>query len=160
MIDGLARTLVEVGAVGAGLNGGVFFAFSTFVMRALGDLPAPYGISAMQAMNRRAPSPLFMSLLFGTAAVSVAVGVAAIARWDEPWAPLALAGAVLYLVGPITTVTYHVPRNLALDRLDPDTPAARETWATWRRRWVAGNHLRTLAGAASAISWVLALGVI
>jgi len=159
MIDGLARTLTEVGAVGAGLNGGVFFAFSTFVMRALGDVPAPYGISAMQAMNRRAPSPLFMSLLFGTAAVSVGVGAAAVARWDEAWAPLALAGAGLYLVCPITTMTYHVPRNLALDRLDPNTPEARETWAPWRRGWIAGNHLRTLASSASAITWVLALGV-
>ena len=159
MIDGLAHTLTAAGAVGAGLNGGVFFAFSTFVMRALGDLPAPSGISAMQAIDRRAPSPLFMSLLFGTAAISVAVGAAAVARWDEPWAPLALAGSGLYLVCPITTVTYHVPRNLALDRLDPDTPAARETWPGWRRAWIAGNHLRTLACAASAVTWVLALRV-
>ena len=157
MIDGLAHTLTAAGAVGAGLNGGVFFAFSTFVMRGLGDVPAPLGISAMQAINRRAPSLLFMTLLFGTAAVSVALGAAALARWDEPWAPLVLAGTVAYLVCPITTVAYHVPRNLALDRLDPHTPAVSETWARWRRRWIAGNHLRTLACSASAIIWVLAL---
>jgi uncharacterized membrane protein len=33
-------------AVGAGLVGGVFFAFSTFVMKALSQLPAEQGIAA------------------------------------------------------------------------------------------------------------------
>jgi len=40
-----------VAALGAGLNGGVFFAFSTFVMPALSRLPASQGIAAMQSIN-------------------------------------------------------------------------------------------------------------
>jgi uncharacterized membrane protein len=39
MISGYPRTLTLIAAVGAGLSGGVFFAFSTFVMKALGRLP-------------------------------------------------------------------------------------------------------------------------
>jgi len=58
-----------IAAVGAGLSAGVFFAFSTFVMKALGRLPDTEGISAMQAINKAAPTPAFMAALFGTAAV-------------------------------------------------------------------------------------------
>ena len=95
MIDHLGPAFAVAGAVGAGLNGGVFFAFSTFVMRALARLPVSGGMSAMQAINREAPSPLFMLLLFGTGILSVAAGAIAIAGWDEPWAPYLLAGSAL-----------------------------------------------------------------
>jgi uncharacterized membrane protein len=156
MIDDLAPTLAVAGAVGAGLNGGVFFAFSTFVMSALTRLPAPGGVSAMQAINREAPSPLFMSLLFGSGIVSIASGAIALAGWDEPWAAYMLVGSALYLVCPITTIGYHVPRNNALDRMDPNSPAARETWPNWRATWVAGNHVRTLACVASAVMFAVA----
>lgn len=37
--------------IGAGLIGGVFFAFSSFVMKALAELPAAHGIDAMQRIN-------------------------------------------------------------------------------------------------------------
>jgi uncharacterized membrane protein len=40
-------------ALGAGLNGGVFFAFSGFVMPALQRLPAAQGIAAMQSITSR-----------------------------------------------------------------------------------------------------------
>jgi hypothetical protein len=45
----LALTLVSV--LGCGLIGGVFFAFSTFVMKALASLPPAQGIAAMQSIN-------------------------------------------------------------------------------------------------------------
>ena len=38
-------------AIGSGLIAGVFFAFSTFVMRALGRRPPTEGMAAMQAIN-------------------------------------------------------------------------------------------------------------
>jgi uncharacterized membrane protein len=37
--------------LGSGLIAGVFFAFSTFVMKALARLPAAHGIAAMQSIN-------------------------------------------------------------------------------------------------------------
>jgi uncharacterized membrane protein len=156
VIDDLGPSLAVAGAVGAGLNGGVFFAFSTFVMRALVRLPASGGVSAMQSINREAPSPLFMLLLFGTGVLSIAGGAIALAGWDEPWAPYLLIGSVLYLLCPITTIAYHVPRNIALDELDADSPAAREAWARWHATWTAGNHVRTLACAVSAVAFALA----
>ena len=45
----LVLTLVT--ALGAGLVAGAFFAFSTFVMAALGRVTAPEGTRAMQEIN-------------------------------------------------------------------------------------------------------------
>ena len=75
MIDGTPHALTLVAAVGSGLVAGVFFAFSSFVMPALRRLPDEQGISAMQSINKAAPTPVFMSALFGSAAVSLAVGI-------------------------------------------------------------------------------------
>lgn len=47
MLDVLAL----VAAVGSALIGGAFFAFSSFVMGALGKLPPAQGVAAMQSIN-------------------------------------------------------------------------------------------------------------
>jgi len=93
MIAGYPRTLTVVAAVGAGLSGGVFFAFSTFVMKALGRLPDAEAVTAMNAINKAAPTPLFMLALFGTGAVSVALSVVAFRHLDQNWAPYVLIGS-------------------------------------------------------------------
>lgn len=43
--------LVLFAAIASALSAGIFFAFSTFVMRALAQQPAAQGIAAMQAIN-------------------------------------------------------------------------------------------------------------
>ena len=53
-------------ALGAGLVAGIFFAFSTFVMGALGRLPQAAGISAMQSINVVVINPVFLSVFMGT----------------------------------------------------------------------------------------------
>lgn len=98
-----------------------------------------------------------MTLLFGTSAITVAAGAVGLAQLDEPWAPYVIAGSVLYLVCPLTTMTYHVPRNTALDRIDPNAPSASEAWARWHPAWTAGNHVRTLACLAGTVAFLLAL---
>ena len=52
--------LVIATALGCGLIGGAFFAFSTFVMKALARLPTPQGIAAMQSINVVVITPLFL----------------------------------------------------------------------------------------------------
>lgn len=46
---------------------GVFFAFSTFVMKALGARPLAQGIAAMQSINVAVINRWFMAAFFGTA---------------------------------------------------------------------------------------------
>jgi len=51
-MDGLLFILTFLAALGSGAIGGLFFAFSAFVMTALGRLPPAGGISAMQSIRR------------------------------------------------------------------------------------------------------------
>ena len=55
----LISSLAVVTASGAILVAGVFFAFSTFVMGALGRLPPEQGIAAMQSINVVVLNPWF-----------------------------------------------------------------------------------------------------
>ena len=59
-MEGFLFVLTLFAALGCGVVAGVFFAFSTFVMRALARLPARQGIAAMQAINVAAVTPAFM----------------------------------------------------------------------------------------------------
>ena len=156
MIEGPIHVLTVAAAVGSGVVAGVFFAFSTFVMRGLGRLPAPQGIAAMQGINAAAPTPLFMLALFGTVPVCVALIVWAVISFDEPGAAHLLVAGGLYLVAPLLTIGYHVPRNNALAALDPRSGDAARFWARYLRNWTAWNHARTLGPLAAAAVFVLA----
>ena len=86
-------------AVGCATSGGVFFAFSSFVMAGLKRLPAPQGMAAMQAINVTALTSLFMAALFGTAAAALAVVVWSAVAADGSARLLAMAGGAVYLIG-------------------------------------------------------------
>ncbi len=154
-MTGTVTRLAAIAAVAAATNGGVFFAFSTFVMRALRDLEPRQGLIAMQSMNRAAPNPLFMTLLFGTAFLTGGLAVVGLRNLDDPGAPGLVAGGVLYLVAVGTTVAFHVPRNEALDRLDPSDSGSARAWLDYASAWTMGNHVRTVASvaAAGALVW-------
>jgi uncharacterized membrane protein len=159
-MDGILFALTLAGALGCGLNGGVFFAFSTFVMQGLGRLPAAQGLAAMQAINVTAVTFAFMLALFGTAVVVGVLGVWAVTTWSEPYAPWMLAGAVLYLAGTIgMTIAFHVPRNDALAKVAPDAADAAARWGRYLSEWTAGNHVRTVAGLLAAAALTVALQV-
>ncbi len=150
MLDALPRQLTLISAVGAGLSGGVFLAFSTFVMSSLGRLPDRQGLTAMQQINRGAPNPIFMTVLFGTAGACLVVGVSAVRRLHEPGAPWQLAGSAAYLVAIALTVAYHVPHNEALASVDPASAGAGTLWRDYLRDWTTWNHVRTAACAVAA----------
>ena len=138
-------------AVGAGAMGGVFLAFSSFVMPALRDLPPAQGLAAMQSVNRAAVTPVFMTALFGTALGCVVLCVGAARSWHEPSSGRLLAGGLTYLVGVIvTTIAFHVPRNDRLAEIAPGDPGAAGDWSEYLSQWTAGNHVRALAGLAAA----------
>ena len=61
-------------------------------------------------------------------------------------------GAAVYLVTVVLTAVYHVPRNNALDKLDPNDPEAGEspTGSATSAEWTGANHLRTIAPLAAA----------
>src|SRR5262245_50680485 len=114
MMERTLFCLTFVTALGCGLNGGVFFAFSSFVMKGLVRLPASQGIAAMNSMIVTAETPLFMSVLLGTGLACVVLAVCTLFSM-KAGAGYLLAGAVLYILGAIlVTMIFNVPRNNAL----------------------------------------------
>lgn len=147
MIDALALLL----CLGAGTAGGVFFAFSTFVMKALAELPGAAGAAAMQRINVVVLNPLFLGLFLGTAILSLASVAVAARAWSSPRSLLLVASGLLYLVGTFgVTAAFNVPRNDHLARLAPGSPEAAGYWPAYVREWTRWNHVRTVAAAASA----------
>jgi uncharacterized membrane protein len=159
-MDGLVTALTIATAVGCALNGGVFFAFSSFVMPALARLRPAEGAAAMQSVNVMAVTPPFMTALFGTGALCVAVIVAGLAALDESYGGWLVAGGALYLAGTIAlTMLYHVPRNNGLAAVDPATPEAARVWERYLSEWTTGNHARAAAGIAAAVLLVIGVDV-
>jgi uncharacterized membrane protein len=148
--------LSTIAAVGAGLAGGVFFAFSSFIMPALRRLPSEQGIAAMQSINKQAPTPAFMTLLFGTAALSAGLGIHAVVNRDEPQALFVGTGCLTYLASIALTAGFHIPRNNTLDSVDAGAAESARYWVTYVSQWTSGNHVRTLACAASAVLFTIA----
>ncbi len=133
-------------ALGCALIAGVFFAFSTFVMKALARLPPAEGIRAMQSINVVVINGRFLAAFLGTA---VACGLLALSSpwtWQQPGGALRLGGCLLYLVGTIlVTAAFNIPRNDALAQLQPDAVEAAAVWSRYVASWTAWNHVRTAA---------------
>lgn len=151
------RALTVVATVGSGLMAGVFFAFSTFVMTALGRLTDRQGLRAMQEINDAVPTPWFTVPFIGIGLVCVALVVLAIRRATTRQALYLLIGSGLYLVGFVVTVAYHVPKNGDLALVDPNSAGAASAWSDYQRPWTAWNHVRTLAFLGAAILFAVAL---
>jgi uncharacterized membrane protein len=158
MIDGPYFVLTMLGVLGTGLVAGVFCGFSTFVMRALAALPPAQGVAAMQAINVAAVRPAFMIVFLGSAVLCAVLAVVTFVLLPDEGTVELLLGSALYLVGCFgVTMAANVPRNDALARLDPGTPEAASYWPKYVSEWTTWNHVRTIASAAAAVSYVLAL---
>lgn len=145
-------------ALGAGVIGGVFFAFSSFVMGALARLPAAQGIAAMQSINIVVINPLFLGAMFGTGAACLGLIPGALLRWQSAGAAYVLAGAAIYLVGCIlVTMVCNVPRNNALATWDPNAAEAAGLWSDYVSSWTLWNHVRAAASVLAAALFILAL---
>jgi uncharacterized membrane protein len=159
-MEGFLFALTLLGALGCGMMAGVFFAFSAFVIKALGRLPTEQGIAAMQAINVAAITPAFMATLFGTAVACGALAVSALLAWDERFTPYLLVGSALYLVGTVLlTIAYHVPRNEALARVEPHSADAESHWTRYLSDWTTWNHVRAGSALAAAATLTIALHV-
>ncbi|HBG99868.1 MAG: DUF1772 domain-containing protein [Rhodobacteraceae bacterium] len=145
--------LMQVAILAYALLGGVFLAFSDFIMRSLSRTAGSGGVAAMQVINREVFRWVFMALFLGMAAVSLAViGYGATRHGGPAGLSILLAGAV-YLVGCFgVTVIFNVPMNTALAGMVADRDTTRAYWTeTYLPRWTFWNTVRTLACLLSAV---------
>jgi len=144
--------LLQFAILAYALVGGVFLAFSDFIMRSLSLTGGTGGVEAMQVINREVFRWVFMALFLGMAAVSlVIVGYAATSLSAPAGTLIGLAGLV-YLIGCFgVTVFFNVPMNEALAGMDLSSESTRDYWtSTYLPRWTFWNTIRTLACGLSA----------
>ncbi len=153
MFDAIVSVLLWLSALGCAVMAGLYFAFSAFIMRALGEIGRAAGIAAMNAINRVILRSLFMPIYLGSTLTGLALAVIALLSWGEPGAAAMLAGAVIYVLGMFgVTKVRNVPLNNRLMAADDAG-----TWALYLSVWTRWNHVRTLASAAGLVLFVLAL---
>jgi len=158
VVQNLRSPLVLFVAIGSGLTAGIFFAFSTFVMQALGQQTAAAGIAAMQSINVTVINPWFMAAFFGPGLIGLLLTLTTFRQFDQPGAFYWLAGTVIYLIGTIgVTIVGNVPLNDALAVVSPDSAAGATLWAKYLIDWTLWNHMRTVAAAIAAVLFTLAL---
>lgn len=154
----LTSGLLWFSAIGCGLIAGLYFAFSAFVMTALGRIDQAAGIAAMNAINVDIVRSLFMPLFFGTTLSCAVLAVFGGLRWPEPCAIAMVCGGVLYVVGMfVVTVVFNVPLNDQLAAVDPADRAAGLVWTRYLTDWTFWNHVRTLASTAATALFVAAI---
>lgn len=154
----LTIAAVVLALLGSAVVGGVFFAFSSFVMKALGRIPSPEGIAAMQSINVVVLNPSFLGAFLGTAVMSLLVAALAVKAWGTPAAPWFLAGALSYVVGTfLVTGLGNVPLNDQLDGVFATDPASVTVWEHYLSRWTMLNTVRTAASVAAAFTFTIGL---
>ncbi len=158
MSERMITVMTMVAVVGSGMVAGVFFAFSSFIMAALGRLPPSAGIAAMQNFNVTVINPLFMTVLFGTALLCLILDFAIWRNGTIQQSSLLYLASALYIGGAIViTVGFNVPLNDALAGVSTDGEAGAKLWARYLVDWTFWNSVRGIACAASCAFFASAL---
>ncbi len=151
-------TIVLAALLGSALMAGVFFAFSSFIMKALADRPVSEGIAAMQSINVVVLNRSFLGAFLGTALISATIAVLAILTWGTSAAPWILAGSLLYFFGTfLVTAWGNVPLNDELAAVSAVERDAIQVWERYLDRWTTFNTVRTVAAAAAVLSFTIGL---
>jgi uncharacterized membrane protein len=157
-MDGLRNGLTIGAALGCGLMAGLFYAFSAVVMPSLEQRPTSDGVRTMQTINVVIVNPLFMVIFVGTAAASLGLVVISLASPDRGAHVDAIVAGALYLIGAIVvTGVANIPRNDAIDALDPGRADATDVWLRFLSEWTAWNHVRTVSCITALILLLVAL---
>jgi uncharacterized membrane protein len=153
-----SSTLTVVAAVLCGLQGGLFYAFSTAVMLALARQPHPSGMATMQTINVVVFNPWFGGAFSFAPAVCALAMVTALARWPAADAPWVISGGATFLIGTLgVTALCNVPRNDALEAMPATDQGAPKLWSRYLREWTFWNHVRSGSALAAAVILTIAI---
>jgi uncharacterized membrane protein len=153
----LLTVLLWFCAVGCGLLGGLYFAFSAFIMQALDRAGHAHGIAAMNSINAIILRSWFMPMFLGTTLGAAALAIIGVIYRDHAGATLMLAGGTVYVLGMfIVTMAFNVPLNNALAKAE-GAPDAAIVWQRYLTIWKRWNHVRTLSSVCASAMFIAAL---
>ncbi|KAI9134747.1 DUF1772 domain-containing protein [Acaryochloris sp. CCMEE 5410] len=146
------ETLTLAIAIAAAAMGGIFLAFSSFIMTAFGNLQPSEGIRAMQRINIDVFCWSFTLLFLGLPLTFISLGLYGLWQWNSPDSVYLLSSGLVYLMGClVVTIFGNVPLNEKLARVDPESSQGAALWSHYLAQWTGWNHVRTVACLAAAL---------
>jgi uncharacterized membrane protein len=153
--------VVQISALACAILGGVFLAFSDFLMRSLSLATPPAGVEVMQVINREVFRFVFIPLFLAMVPVSIFLAgyswwqLSGLARW------LIVTAALVYLLCAFgVTALCNVPLNNQLAAFADGSTEAQDFWvATYLRDWTSWNTVRTMACIAAAVMLMTAVAI-
>ncbi|MBO2449192.1 DUF1772 domain-containing protein [Actinomadura barringtoniae] len=142
-----------------GLVSGVFALYAHTIMPGLKKTDDRTFVGAFQALDRAIINPWFMVTFLGPVFLIGVAGVMHLGSDERARLGWLIAAFVLYLLTVILTIAVNVPMNDALkaagDPAQIDVAKARADFN--EAKWVAWNHVRTVA---SSVAFVILTGVL
>ena len=144
--------LIQIAILAYAFVGGVFLAFSDFIMRSLANTSDGAGVEAMQVINREVYRWVFMVLFLGLVPVSLVIIGYTVTQLSGPAAMLLTLAGLTYLIGCFgVTIFFNVPMNEALAGIEISNSTTQDYWTqTYVPHWTFWNTVRTLACAMSS----------
>jgi uncharacterized membrane protein len=144
-------------ALWSAVIGGVFSAFSEFVMAGLLRAPPAGGIEVMQHINRTVLRTQFVAGIFSIAVFSVLFAIYGLVAFEGSVLVTLLLAPLVYLPSVfLMTIFGNVPMNNRLEAMDPSTVEAHAYWLEYGRRWTRLNHARYLGSVLTAGLYIIA----
>lgn len=138
-------------------EGGVFKAFSEFVMKGLLKAAPPSGIESMQQINKSVIRTEFVAALFTITVFSIAFAIYGMFALDGTVSLIIITAALIYLCSVfLMTLFGNVPMNNKLEKLDHAAPESIEYWKYYGRAWTRLNHFRSLGSIVTAGLYIIA----
>jgi uncharacterized membrane protein len=137
--------------------GGVFLAFSEFIMAALKRARPSSGIEAMQAINRTVIPTQFVLGIVVIPILSMALaGYATTILQGAVVGMLYIAALVFGSSVFLVTVAGNVPMNNQLAGFDKTSEEADAYWKVYLRQWTRLNHYRSAGAIVTAGLYIIA----
>ena len=143
-------------AIWSAVIGGVFSAFSEFVMSALLKTESAGAIEAMQHINRDVIKTQFVAGIISIAIFSLLFTLYGIAVFEGAALGTLILAAAVYLPSVfLMTMLGNVPMNNRLESLDHKSDQAHAYWREYAEKWTRFNHLRSVGSVLTAGLYVV-----
>lgn len=144
-------------ALWSAVVGGVFSAFSEFIMSALIKTETPGAIEAMQRINRDVIKTQFVAGILSIAAFSFLFAIYGLVAFEGFALGAVILAALVYLPSVfLMTMLGNVPMNNRLESLDHSSEPARVYWREYGEKWTRLNHFRALGSVLTAGLYLVA----
>lgn len=143
-------------ALWSAVVGGVFSAFSEFVMSALLGAAPECGVEAMQQINQKVIKTQFVLGILLIGPLSLFLAIHSIMVFEDSIQIMLVLAPIVYVPTVfLVTILGNVPMNNKLKHLNHKTIEAKIYWKKYGHDWTRLNHIRSLGSIITSILYLL-----